>query len=195
MKFQAQQAAGMQQKAEKKRGLVAETSREEESKQEEVNILSSIDQNYKPLMSVKELAKGVEYTQSMETGWWPPRHIRDMSEDEKQEVRDKWHILCEGEDLPPPIKSFKDMRFPEAVIGHLKARNINKPTPIQIQGMPAVLAGRDMIGIAFTGSGKTLVFTLPMVMMALEEESRMALSRGEGPFGLIMCPSRELARQ
>ena len=144
MKFQAQQAAGMQQKAEKKRGLVAETSsedaskpkkqslldqraemlatgsmvplsKEEESKQEEVNILSSIDQNYKPLMSVKELAKGVEYTQSMETGWRPPRHIRDMSEDEKQEVRDKWHILCEGEDLPPPIKSFKDMRFPEAV--------------------------------------------------------------------------------
>ena len=65
------------------------------------------------------------------------------------------------------------------VIGHLKARNINKPTPIQIQGMPAVLAGRDMIGIAFTGSGKTLVFTLPCVMMALEEERRMPLSRGE----------------
>ena len=52
-----------------------------------------------------------------------------------------------------------------------------------------------MIGIAFTGSGKTLVFTLPMVMMALDEERRMPLSRGEGPFGLIICPSRELARQ
>ena len=39
-----------------------------------------------------------------------------MTEEEKQETRDKWHILCEGEDLPPPIKSFKDMRFPECII-------------------------------------------------------------------------------
>lgn len=52
-----------------------------------------------------------------------------------------------------------------------------------------------MIGIAFTGSGKTLVFTLPLVMAALQEEVRMPLIRGEGPVGLIVCPSRELARQ
>ena len=176
-------------------GSMVPLSKEEESKQEETQILSSIDQNFKPLMSVKELAKGVTYSESMKTGWRPPRHIRETSDEERQQVRDKWHILCEGDDLPPPIKSFKDMRFPEPIIGHLKSRGINKPTPIQIQGIPAVLSGRDMIGIAFTGSGKTLVFTLPMVMLALEEETRMPLSRGEGPFGLIVCPSRELARQ
>jgi len=42
----------------------------------------------------------------------------------------------------------------------------SKPTPIQIQGLPVVLSGRDMIGIAFTGSGKTLVFVLPMIMLS-----------------------------
>ncbi len=52
-----------------------------------------------------------------------------------------------------------------------------------------------MIGIAFTGSGKTLVFTLPMIMMALEEEKKLPIQGGEGPFGLIVCPSRELAKQ
>ena len=97
--------------------------------------------------------------------------------------------------MPPPIKSFRDMRFPEPVLEALKAKGIRKPTPIQIQGIPAVLSGRDLIGIAFTGSGKTLVFTLPMVMIALEEEKRMPIGRGEWPFGLILCPSRELARQ
>lgn len=56
-------------------------------------------------------------------------------------------------------------------------------------------SGRDMIGIAFTGSGKTLVFSLPMVMFALEEEMKLPIVRGEGPFGLIICPSRELAKQ
>jgi ATP-dependent RNA helicase DDX41 len=87
------------------------------------------------------------------------------------------------------------MKFPKPILDSLKEKGINKPTPIQIQGLPAVLGGRDLIGIAFTGSGKTLVFTLPLVMLALEEEKKMPLEQGEGPFGLIICPSRELARQ
>jgi ATP-dependent RNA helicase DDX41 len=170
-------------------------SKEEEASQEEANILAALDNGFKPLMSVKEIATGVTYSESMKTNWRPPMHIRELSEAEMQEVRDKWHILVEGEDLPPPIKSFKDMRFPDPVLNALRAKGIRKPTPIQIQGIPAVLAGRDLIGVAFTGSGKTLVFTLPMVMIALEEEKRLPIGRGEGPFGLILCPSRELARQ
>lgn len=52
-----------------------------------------------------------------------------------------------------------------------------------------------MIGIAFTGSGKTLAFCLPLIMFALEEEVRLPFVRGEGPVGVILCPSRELASQ
>lgn len=52
-----------------------------------------------------------------------------------------------------------------------------------------------MIGIAFTGSGKTLAFCLPLVMFALEEEVKLPFIRGEGPVGVILCPSRELASQ
>ena len=47
-----------------------------------------------------------------------------------------------------------------------------------MQGLPIILSGRDMIGVAFTGSGKTLVFALPMLMMALQEEVRLPLVRG-----------------
>jgi ATP-dependent RNA helicase DDX41 len=52
-----------------------------------------------------------------------------------------------------------------------------------------------MIGIAFTGSGKTLTFCLPIIMMAVEEEMKAPFVRGEGPVGVILCPSRELATQ
>lgn len=52
-----------------------------------------------------------------------------------------------------------------------------------------------MIGIAFTGSGKTLAFCLPLIMLALEEEARLPFVRGEGPVGVVLCPSRELATQ
>ena len=65
-----------------------------------------------------------------------------------------------------------------------------------MQGLPMALAGRDMVGIAFTGSGETLTFSLPLVMAALEEEVRMPLIGGEGPVGIILvAPSRELVRQ
>lgn len=46
-----------------------------------------------------------------------------------------------------------------------------------------------MIGIAFTGSGKTLVFALPVVMFCLEQEKKLPFGQGEGPYGLIVCPS------
>lgn len=50
-------------------------------------------------------------------------------------------------------------------------------------------SGRDMIGIAFTGSGKTLTFSLPAIMYALEEEGKMPFVKGEGPVAMIVCPS------
>lgn len=51
------------------------------------------------------------------------------------------------------------------------------------------LSGRDMIGIASTGSGKTLTFALPLVMFCLEQEVSLPFRHGEGPYGLIIVPS------
>ncbi|CAH8257019.1 unnamed protein product [Arabidopsis lyrata] len=149
----------------------------------------------KTLMSVRELAKGITYTEPLLTGWKPPLHIRRMSNKQRDLIRKQWHIIVNGDDIPPPIKNFKDMKFPRPVLDTLKEKGIVQPTPIQVQGLPVILAGRDMIGIAFTGSGKTLVFVLPMIMIALQEEMMMPIAAGEGPIGLIVCPSRELARQ
>ncbi|KAJ3293658.1 DEAD-box ATP-dependent RNA helicase 35 [Borealophlyctis nickersoniae] len=149
----------------------------------------------KALFSDKELAQDVHYTEPLKTSWRPPRHIREAPASVHDKVRRDFHIDIEGEDVPPPIRTFKEMRFPEEILDYLKKKGIQKPTPIQVQGLPVVLSGRDMIGIAFTGSGKTMVFTLPLVMLALEAEVRLPFVSGEGPIGLILCPSRELARQ
>lgn len=149
----------------------------------------------KTLMSVRELAKGITYTEPLWTGWKPPLPIRRMSKKQCETIRKQWHIIVDGDDAPPPIKNFKEMRFPEPVLKELKDKGIVQPTPIQVQGLPVILSGRDMIGIAFTGSGKTLVFVLPLIMLALQEEYMMPILPGEGPIGLVVCPSRELARQ
>lgn len=146
------------------------------------------------LQAASELAEGVKYKSTFVTAWRCPEKILRESK-EWEGIRKKWHILTEGEDIPPPIRSFRDMAFPPPILEALKKKNVKRPTPIQMQGLTVALSGRDMVGIAFTGSGKTLSFSLPLVMAAMEEEARMPLVPGEGPVGIVLAPSRELARQ
>ncbi|KAL0808945.1 hypothetical protein ABMA28_012605 [Loxostege sticticalis] len=166
----------------------------ERQAREEEHILESVAQS-KALMGVAELAKGIQYEDPIKTSWKPPRCILALPEERHERVRRQLRILVEGEDVPPPVKTFQHMKFPKGILQGLEVKGIKKPTPIQVQGIPAVLSGRDMIGIAFTGSGKTLVFTLPIIMFCLEQEIKMPFIRNEGPYGLIICPSRELAKQ
>ena len=181
--------------AQEKRGGVLKTE-EEARREEEEDLLRQVTQAQVPaLVSLAEHAQGIKYAEPLKTSWRPPRHIREMSEEKVTKIRKKYHIIVQGQDVPPPVRRFKDMRFPGPILQALKDKGIKSPTPIQVQGLPVILSGRDIIGIAFTGSGKTMVFVLPLIMMALEEETKMPLANGEGPIGIIMCPSRELARQ
>ena len=109
----------------------------DKQRQEEEKILHSI-QETRALMSVGELAKGVVYTEPLKTGWRPPRYIREAPESKHERIRKKWHILTEGENIPPPVKTFQEMKLPKPVIDELKKKGITHPTPIQIQGIPAV---------------------------------------------------------
>ncbi|KAJ8517434.1 hypothetical protein ONZ45_g5372 [Pleurotus djamor] len=169
-------------------------SESQKAEEAEAEILAAIASRRK-LASDLELAKGIQYTEPLKTSWRPPRYIRERTEEQHQKVRDKYHILVDGENIPPPIEHFQDMKIPEPILDYLRTKGITKPTPIQLQGIPTAFSGRDLIGIAFTGSGKTLAFCLPAIMMALEEEAKLPLVRGEGPVGVILCPSRELANQ
>lgn len=146
-------------------------------------------------MSISIIFTGIQYYEPIKTSWRAPRYILEMSESQHDKTRQELRILVEGEDIPPPLKRFAEMKFHKSIIDGLKDKKIKTPTPIQVQGIPAVLSGRDIIGIAFTGSGKTLVFVLPILMFCLEQEVKMPFVKSEGPYGLIICPSRELAKQ
>eukprot|EP00557_Chaetoceros_sp_GSL56_P014573 CAMPEP_0176484776 /NCGR_PEP_ID=MMETSP0200_2-20121128/4645_1 /TAXON_ID=947934 /ORGANISM="Chaetoceros sp., Strain GSL56" /LENGTH=788 /DNA_ID=CAMNT_0017881293 /DNA_START=62 /DNA_END=2428 /DNA_ORIENTATION=- len=186
----------LEQAANLKRKLTTAEREQMAQQQQEQRILkeaSKIQTN--ALQAASELAHGVIYTQSLPTSWTVPRYILQQGEEQWAKIRKNWHILVEGYDCPPPMKSFAEMKLPKPILDYLQVRNIKRPTPIQMQGLPVALAGRDMVGIAFTGSGKTMTFSIPLVMTALEEEMRMPLVGGEGPVGIILAPSRELVRQ
>jgi hypothetical protein len=125
-----------------------------------------------------------------ETSWSLFETLEGLPHSAFDRLRSKYRILAEGKDIPPAIINFEDMRLPEALVRYLiTERKILEPSLIQMQGIPAALAGRDIVGIASTGSGKTLAFCLPLIVAALEAEMRMPLLPGEGPISLILAPS------
>ena len=74
----------------------------------------------------------------------------------------------------------------------IKKLNYLAPTPIQAQAIPAIMSGRDVIGVAKTGSGKTIAFLLPMFRHIKDQRP---LEQMEGPVAVVMTPTRELAVQ
>ena len=179
----------LQEIAEERKESVVEKQRKEEEK-----ILASVAENT-ALMGVSELATGIVYKDPIKTSWTPPRYILNMPQSRHTRVWKKYCVDIDGDNPPPPLKTFQDMKFHSSIISTLEKKEIRKPSPIQMAAIPAVLSGRDLIGIAYTGSGKTLVYVLPLIMFCLEQEARLPFISGEGPYGLIICPSRELAKQ
>lgn len=70
--------------------------------------------------------------------WRPPKCILSLPPERHDRIRQKLHILVEGDEIPPPIREFKEMKFPPGIIAGLREKGIMRPTPIQIQGLPTV---------------------------------------------------------
>ncbi len=88
------------------------------------------------------------------------------------------------------LMQFSDLGLSEKVLRAVEKSGYTTPTPIQAQAIPHALAGRDVLGIAQTGTGKTAAFTLPMLSRL--EQGR---ARARVPRTLILEPTRELAAQ
>ncbi len=91
----------------------------------------------------------------------------------------------------PPVSNgvtFQSLGLTDALLRDLAAAGYKEPTPIQAQAIPACLEGRDVLGCAQTGTGKTAAFVIPMV-------ERLAKLPSGTPRGLILAPTRELAFQ
>ncbi|MGA0948756.1 MAG: DEAD/DEAH box helicase, partial [Candidatus Puniceispirillaceae bacterium] len=93
---------------------------------------------------------------------------------------------------PTPPVSFDSFDLPELMLATLAREGLVAPTPIQAMSIPLLLEGRDLIGLAQTGTGKTAAFLLPL-MTHLGYSA--AVRAGQPPKALILAPTRELANQ
>ncbi|KAJ3149947.1 hypothetical protein HDU89_003403 [Geranomyces variabilis] len=118
--------------------------------------------------------------------------LNAMPESEVQAYRKEHGMTLTGKDIPKPMLKFETANWPAPVMALLKSSGFEHPTPIQAQGFPMALSGRNVVGIAQTGSGKTLSFVLPALVHILDQPP---LERGDGPIVLVLAPTRELAVQ
>ena len=118
--------------------------------------------------------------------------VAGMTAEEVEAYRRRREITVEGNDVPKPVRDFRDVGFPEYVLQEITKAGFTEPTPIQSQGWPMALKGRDLIGIAETGSGKTLAYLLPAIVHV---NAQPILAPGDGPIVLVLAPTRELAVQ
>ena len=118
--------------------------------------------------------------------------VTNRSSAEVDAFRAKHSMTIAGKDVPKPVETFDEAGFPRYVMDEVKAQGFPAPTAIQSQGWPMALCGRDVVGIAETGSGKTLTYCLPSIVHI---NAQPLLAPGDGPIVLVLAPTRELAVQ
>ncbi|MFZ3182501.1 MAG: DEAD/DEAH box helicase, partial [Methylocystis silviterrae] len=85
--------------------------------------------------------------------------------------------------------TFSDLGLNEILLRALEREGYTTPTPVQAQAIPALLQGRDLLGVAQTGTGKTAAFALPILHRLLADKRRPAPNTARA---LILAPTREL---
>ncbi|KAG8673268.1 ATP-dependent RNA helicase dbp2 [Fusarium poae] len=118
--------------------------------------------------------------------------VENRSDADVEAFRRKHQMTIAGSNVPKPVETFDEAGFPRYVMDEVKAQGFPAPTAIQSQGWPMALSGRDVVGIAETGSGKTLTYCLPSIVHI---NAQPLLAPGDGPIVLVLAPTRELAVQ
>ncbi|XP_060562674.1 uncharacterized protein LOC132722235 isoform X3 [Ruditapes philippinarum] len=109
---------------------------------------------------------------------------------------DKIPVEVTGREAPPCIQSFDDAGIYDTFLGNVRKAKYEKPTPVQKYSIPIISAGRDLMGCAQTGSGKTAAFLLPVLSGMMKAGlSGSSFSAVQEPQALVVAPTRELATQ
>ncbi|XP_010118449.1 PREDICTED: probable ATP-dependent RNA helicase DDX46, partial [Chlamydotis macqueenii] len=184
--------------SEKKKGELMENDQdamEYSSEEEEVDLqtaLTGYQTKQRKLLEPVDHGK-IEYEPFRKNFYVEVPELAKMTQEEVNVYRLEMEgITVKGKGCPKPIKTWVQCGISMKILTALKKHGYEKPTPIQSQAIPAIMNGRDLIGIAKTGSGKTIAFLLPMFRHIMDQR---ALEEGEGPIAVIMTPTRELALQ
>ena len=127
---------------------------------------------------------------------WSEKPLDAMTDRDWRIMKEDFDILVRGGRAVHPLRKWDECPMPRELRAAIDDMGYVAPSPIQRQAIPMGLAGRDLIGIAETGSGKTAAFLIPLLTYILSQPRAVRDMVAEsGPLGLVMAPTRELAQQ
>ena len=126
---------------------------------------------------------------------WSEKELIEMTERDWRIFREDYNISTKGGSIPAPLRNWDEANFPAVLLNVIHEVGYKEPTPIQRQAIPIGLKCRDLIGIAETGSGKTAAFILPILVYIQSLPPITDFSRNDGPYAIVLAPTRELAQQ
>ncbi|CAO3620935.1 unnamed protein product [Mucor fragilis] len=146
-------------------------------------------------MALKQMSIKKEAKTKWDERHWTEKPLDQMKERDWRIFKEDFNISTKGGNIPHPIRSWAESGLPEKMLQVIESVGYTEPTPIQRQAIPIGIQNRDIIGIAETGSGKTASFVIPLLTYISDLPKITEENMAEGPYALIMAPTRELAQQ
>lgn len=126
---------------------------------------------------------------------WSEKRLDQMRERDWRIFKEDFNIATRGGSLPNPMRSWNESGLPRKLLEIVNQVGYVEPTPVQRACIPIALQSRDIIGVAVTGSGKTAAFLLPLLVYISELPPLSDATKMDGPYSIILAPTRELAQQ
>ncbi|MCJ1245154.1 mRNA splicing protein prp28 [Trapelia coarctata] len=126
---------------------------------------------------------------------WSEKKLEHMRERDWRIFKEDYNISTKGGSIPNPMRSWAESRLPKRLLDVVDQVGYTEPSAVQRAAIPIALQSRDLIGVAVTGSGKTAAFLLPLLVYISELPPLNELTKNDGPYAIILAPTRELAQQ
>lgn len=126
---------------------------------------------------------------------WSEKSLDEMRERDWRIFKEDFGIATKGGGIPNPMRNWNESGLPSRLMEVVHQVGYTEPTPIQRAAIPIALQARDLIGVAVTGSGKTASFLLPLLVYISGLPMLDEYNKADGPYALILAPTRELAQQ
>ena len=118
------------------------------------------------------------------------KKFEDMTDRDWRIFREDNDIITQGGRIPNPIRKWNEAKLQISILDAVKRLGFETPRPVQMQAVPIGLLKKDLIALAPTGEGKTLAYLIPLISYLERLPIQTGLTSSDGPYSLIMVPSR-----
>jgi len=126
---------------------------------------------------------------------WSEKKLDHMRERDWRIFKEDFNIATRGGNIPNPMRSWTESGLPKRLLDIIDKAGYVDPSAVQRAAIPVAMQSRDLIGVAVTGSGKTAAFVLPLLVYISELPALDELTKNDGPYAIVLAPTRELAQQ